>query len=237
MKLNTMPTIGILGVTIPGALDCINKMNQKFHNFFPKHEHPTIVMYQANFLPIHDAQTKDRWDIIEKSFLDSIDKLKISGANFVIIPANTAHKIIGSLQQNSSLPIISILDVVSEKCAEHGFKKVGVIGTKWTMMDHLYAESLQKRRIVEVIPDSDDQNIIQDAIFNELILYGKASSVTVAAVLGAVERLKGKSCDSIVLACTELPLILNQEICKIPVLDTTDILADAAIKMVVSLKN
>lgn len=234
MKSNKqMPTIGIVGVTIPGAIDCINKINQHSHRKFNQFEHPNIVLHQPNFAPIHKAQHAGRWDIVEDSLLASIEALKTAGAEFVIIPANTVHRVIKSLTLRSSLPVISMLDAVADKCVALHVKRVGIMGTRWTMADHLYLESLRERGIVEVLPNTEDQQIIQDVIFNELIPTGRVGDVSLDKLLNVVARLKEQECDAIALACTELPLVLNRENCGVVVLDTTDILAGAAVERVV----
>lgn len=235
-KNNDMPTIGVVGVTIPGATDCINKINHKCQAYFNHYEHPNIILHQLNFAPIHQAQNTGRWDIVENRLLESIEALNKLGTDFVIIPANTVHKVISSLQSRSPIPIISMLDVVADACEELKLKKIGIIGTHWTMIDHLYSATLTARRIEEIIPTVEDQTIIQKAIFQELIPAGKASDKMISALLGVVHRLKIQGCDGIALACTELPLVLNDKNCETIMLDTTSILAEAAVKKAISLK-
>jgi aspartate racemase len=227
---NSMPTIGVVGITIPGATDCINKMNRKCPSYFEYQEHPNIILHQLNFAPTYHAQTKSRFDIVEDRIMESIHSLNQSRADFVIIPANTAHKFISSIQSRSPVPIISMLDAVVNVCDQYHFKKVGIMGTRWTMAGHLYAEPLRSKNIQEIIPIDEDQEIIHKAIFEELIPTGRASDETISLLLGVVERLKAQDCECIALACTELPLVLNDQNCQIPVLDTTDILAEAAIR-------
>lgn len=234
-SVDNMPTIGVMGITIPGGIDCINKINQKCHEYFEHPSHPNIVLHQLNFGPTHHAQNFNRWDIVEDRLMESVNVLIKAGVDFIIIPANTAHKVITSIQSRSSVPIISILDVVADACEHLNLKKVGVMGTKWTMKDHLYEKPLMQRGIQEVLPNESEQEVIQKAIFEELIPNGKASSETISRLLNVVERLKRQGCDGIALACTELPLVLNQQNCGIQVLDTTALLAGAAVSKAVML--
>lgn len=231
-----MPTIGVVGVTIPGAVDCINKINQRAQKYFDQYNHPNIILHQLNFAPLHEAQNSDRWDIVEDRLMESIEALNRLGANFVIIPANTIHKVISSLQSRSVIPIISILDVVADFCEKAGLKKVGIMGTHWTMADHLYSEALKAKGIQEIIPISADQKIVQNAIFKHLIPKGTADDKIISDLLEVVDHLKKQGCDGIALACTELPLVLNEENCGISVMDTTAILADAALKKAMEFK-
>ena len=225
---DNMVTIGIVGITIPGALDCMQKIRQQSKQYFEDDENPNMMLDQSNFKPTHAAQDAGRWDLVANHLIASIKKLELAGANFVIIPANTVHKVIDVVQQNVSIPIINLLEIVSEDCAKKNFKKVGVIGTSITMSDHLYRKSLQTRGIEE---------IIHKVIFTELIPTGKASVESLNAILGVVRRLKEQGCDSIILACTELPLILNDTNCEIATIDSTDVLAKCALEYVVNFNN
>lgn len=225
-----MPTIGVVGVTIPGAIDCIGKINKTASTYFKHHEHPNVVLHQLNFAPTHEAQNLGRWDIVENRLVESITALAKIGADFVIIPANTVHKVIDGVKKRSPLPILSILEIVADECERRALKKVGILGTRWTMQDHLYKNLLNSKNIAEVIPSAADQAIIQTAIFSELIPTGKATPETLQALLKIVANLKALGCDGIVLGCTELPLVLNDQNCGMPTLDSTNILAAGAVK-------
>lgn len=230
-----LPTIGIAGVTIPGAIDCVNKINQKVRGNFEHHNHPNIILHQPNFGPTHHAQLDGRWDLVENRLIESIEQLAKAGADFIIIPANTVHKVIDNVKKRSPIPVLSILDRVAAECQQHNLKKVGILGTQWTMADHLYQKALDIRNIEEIIPTPEDQSIVQKAIFEELIPTGKVKPTTLASLLAVIERLKINGCDGIVLACTELPLVLNQENCGILTLDTTAILAESAVQHALTL--
>lgn len=225
-----MPTIGIVGITIPGAADCLNKINQISSQYFPIGEHPNIVLHQMNFSETHHAQNIGRWDIVESRIIESIDILSSLGVDFIVIPANTVHRVIDSLMKASITPIINLLDVVANTCKNSGFKKVGILGTRWTMKEHLYCEPLKKVVSDEVVPCEDDQEYIQHVIIHELIPHGAASKESINGLIRIVNRLKEQGCDGVALACTELPLVLNEENCSMPVLDTTKILANAAVE-------
>ncbi|MBA3537843.1 MAG: amino acid racemase [Tatlockia sp.] len=234
--MTKVPTIGIAGVTIPVAIDCINKINQKAHGFFEHHHHhPNIILHQPNFGPTHQAQNHGQWDIVEDRLIESIENLAKGGADFVIIPANTVHKVIDNIKKRASIPVLSMLDMVAAECHRHDLKKVGILGTRWTMNDHLYQNQLRLHHIEEIIPSQEDQDIVQIAIFEELIPTGKVKSKTLYALLAVKERLKARGCDGVALACTELPLVLNRENCGILTLDTTSILAEGAVRHALTL--
>lgn len=237
MRAESMPTIGIAGVTIPGAADCMLQINRFANQYFHEHHHPNIILDQPDFGVIHQAQNLNQWDIVEEKLTETINRLENSGAQFAIIPANTVHKVISGIQTKTRIPVINMLEVVSEECARLYFKRVGIMGTRWTMNDHLYQDFLRKHNIIEVIPSDENQQIIQQAIFSQLIPTGVVDQKAIQQLLEVVECLKRDSCDAIVLACTELPLVLNVQNCKLPVLDTTAILAKAATEKAFALYN
>ncbi len=222
-----IPTIGIAGVTIPGAVDCIQKINRASSKYFSKNEHPHIVLNQPNFGTLQTAFFEDDWSKVAEELSVSAKKLAQMGADFVIIPANTVHRVIADV--HSPIPVLNMLDIVSAECKTKNMKKVGILGTVWTMSGHLYAGSLKAYGIEECIPSQEEQKIIQEAIFSELVPTGRIQPDTLAAMLSVVQSLQLRGCDGIALACTELPLVLNSSNCGLPVLDTTDILAQASV--------
>lgn len=229
-ELKKHPTIGIAGVSIPGAVDCIQKINLFTPRYFLQQGNPNIVMHQPNFLIFQQAFRLEKWDIVSSELLASIDCLKKMGADFVIIPANTVHRVIAEVQEHSSIPVLNMLQVVSEECRRQKLTKVGVLGTSWTMSGHLYQDILKNHGVTELIPIDDEQKVIQDAIFFELVPTGRATPDTLSALLQVVQSLKSRGCEGIILACTELPLVLNENNCEMPVVDTTAVLAEAALK-------
>lgn len=231
--LAALLTIGIAGVSIPGAVDCISKINQLSSSHFSDHTHPNILLHQPNFSPMARALHNEEWNIVLDSLLESVNILAKAGADFVIIPANSVHKVISELQQKSPIPVLNMLEIVCDECRERKITKIGILGTVWTMSGHLYKDRMEAKGIEEVIPSEEEQKIVQNAIFSELIPTGSVSLATLNALLAVVQSLKQKGCDGIALVCTELPLVLNDSNCGIPVIDSTDVLAKAALKKAV----
>lgn len=224
-----MPTIGIASVTIPGALECMAKIYEYSQTLFPANHHPHMVFYQPNFEEFLSAQTEGRWDDVVNLMLFAIENLKKAGASFIIIPSNTPHRVIDAIQERSPLMIINMLDVVAAECARQHVKRVAVLGTRSTMASHLYKLPLEKVHIEEIIPKPQDQDIVNDAIFNELVPTGTVTETTMRKLLEVIQSLKTTDCDAIAMACTELPLVLNDNNCHIKTINTTAILAQAAV--------
>ncbi|MEO2217085.1 amino acid racemase [Chromobacterium vaccinii] len=222
-------TIGIAGVTVPGAVDCLSKIHRLCADRFPHHHHPRFALDQPDFGVVHQAQDDDRWDLVADSIVGSLKRLAGAGAELAVIPANTVHLVVDDIRARSPIPLISILDVVADACAARGLKRVAILGTRWTMARRLYQAPLAARGIEEVIPDAAQQAAIQRAIFEELVPTGRASAATLAVLLEVVEAMKAQGCDGVALACTELPLVLNDANCGVPAIDTTLVLAEAAL--------
>ncbi|MEN3030500.1 aspartate/glutamate racemase family protein [Chromobacterium amazonense] len=224
----TTKTIGIAGVTVPGAIDCLSKIHRLCADRFPAHHHPRFVLDQPDFGIVHQAQDDDRWDKVADSIVGSLQRLAGAGAELAVIPANTVHLVVDDIRARAPIPLISMLDVVADACAARGLKRVAILGTRWTMARRLYQAPLAARGIAEVIPDEAQQAIVQRAIFSELVPTGRASDETLAALLQVVQSMQAQGCDGVALACTELPLVLNDANCGMPAIDTTLTLAEAA---------
>jgi aspartate racemase len=127
-----MPTIGILGVTIPGAIDFLSKLHKNFHGAFSGHHHPHIILHQLDFSPTHNAQNAGEWQTVEDRLVESAQVLVKAGADFVAIPANTVHIVIEGVSRRTSIPVLNMIELVANECQAQGLKKVGIMGTlKW----------------------------------------------------------------------------------------------------------
>jgi len=232
MNMN-LPVIGIAGVTVPGALDCLSKMHQLSASLCGgHHHHPRFVLDQPDFGVVHAAQLEDRWDIVEDSIVGSLQRLSAAGAQLAVIPANTVHRQIAGIQARAPLPVLSMLDVVAAESQRLGLRRLGILGTRWTMAAHLYREPLAALGIEEVIPAPAGQALVQQVIFDELVPTGRTSAASLQALLQVVQSLREQGCDGVALACTELPLVLNDANCGMPAVDTTRVLAEAALRAV-----
>lgn len=228
-----LKTIGIIPVTAPGGAMCYQAIVNRSIALYGGNHHPTICMHHHNFEEYHHAQSQSRWDKVAELLLDSSEKVHKAGAEFAIIPANTVHRkeILETLKQ-APIPILSMLDIVADHCRNAGYQRVAILGTKWTMRDNIYKLSLEKFGIESIIPSKAEQATLQRAIIEELIPE-KHTEKTVNELLKVIDGIMHRQKDSrgfaLALACTELPLVLNHQNCKVPVIDTTTIQAHAAV--------
>ncbi|OGT41693.1 MAG: hypothetical protein A3F42_03050 [Gammaproteobacteria bacterium RIFCSPHIGHO2_12_FULL_37_34] len=227
--------VGILGVTFPGSQDCIQKFRKLAES---EAVLPPLVYHQLDFSMVKPALENEDWMAIEEFLLDGVKKLEMEQVSFVIIPANTVHVVLESLQNKSLVPIINMIDAAAEKAKDENLKKVAVLGTSWTIKYHLYKKPLESRSIAYALPNDDEQKTIQNAILNELVPNNHVSEQTIFELTSIVERLSKDGCDGVILACTELPIVLNEKNCVgIKVLDTNSILAIAAFEKAKQIEN
>jgi aspartate racemase len=161
-------------------------------------------------------------------FEPDIGKLAAAGADFFICPDNTAHIALELDGKAFALPCLHIGEVVAEQARAEGRRKVAILGTKYTMTGPVYPGALGRRGIDWAVPTEPERTIINDVIFGELCL-GVFKDSSRDAYLKVIQRLAGEGCDSVALVCTEIPLLITADVSPLPILDSTRLLAAAAV--------
>lgn len=175
------------------------------------------------------AIREGNWEKIAELMLSSTQKVSQIGAQFAICPDNTIHQAFDFVKDKSPIPWLHIAEAVAKKAREDGFKQLAILGTKYLMTGPVYPVTLKKFNITSQIPDENDRERIDDIIFNELVngVFTEDSRLYFNEVIA---KFKNQGCDAAVLGCTEIPLIVDPDDCPLPVLDSTRLLARAAIK-------
>lgn len=225
-----MKTIGMIGgTTWASTKEYYTIINKEVNKKLGKTHSAECILYSIDF---EETMTKNwnNWKEIEKRFIKIANILEISGADLLIICANTPHKIADKIIENMKIPLIHIADTTGEKIKEKDLKKVGLLGTKYTMNEDFIKKILKDKYNIEVIvPKEKDQEIIENIIFNELsheIIKEKSKQ----KFKKIIEKLISKNAQGIILGCTEIPLLIKQEDFDLPIFDTTNIHAKAAVK-------
>ena len=161
--------------------------------------------------------------------MSSAEKLARAGADFLICPDNTIHQAFDLVARRSPRPWLNIAEEVAAEAKRRGYRRVGVLGTKYLMEGPVYPERLQAAGLLHGIPGVAERERINQIIFDELV-YGKFLPQSLAYFTEVIRRLKDEACDAVALSCTEIPLLVPQEASPLPVLDSTRILARAALK-------
>jgi aspartate racemase len=194
-----------------------------------EHNHPEITI---NSIPMarHMPYIREGdWKAVAQLLLASVDKVAKAGAAFAICPDNTCHQAFEHMVPHSPIPWLHIAKVVAEEAARLGFKRVGVLGTKYLMEGPVYPQILKEYEIESEIPGEADREKINRIIFKELVngIFPEESRLYFNDV---AEKLKARGCDAVVLGCTEIPLIVRPGDCPLSPLDSTRLLARAAIR-------
>jgi aspartate racemase len=225
-----MKRIGIVGGLSPESTIYYYKyITHRYTQQFGDYGYPHIIIYSVTFQDFVDWGKADDWKAIEDNLSDALLALEKTGADFAIIATNTMHYLYDSLVERTNIPILNLLEAVSEHAEKLGIKKLGLLGTKFTMTHGFYPNALSKVGVETIVPDSEDQKVVNDIIFHELtkgIITGESKD----RYLKIIKKLVDKKAEGVILGCTEIPLLIKQEDLKIHVLDSSEIHAEAALK-------
>lgn len=218
---------GILAHSAEGAALCFRELCQEGFRHLGAHQHPDVTL---DCIAMGDSM--QAWDdadyaTIRDILATSVDRLARAGADFFACPDNTAHIALEEPGQDLALPGLHIADVVAGHAAQQGFRRVGVLGTSYTMRGPVYPRALAAHGLAAIVPDDDDQRTVNEIIFTELVngVFTDASRQTYVDV---IDRLRGQGCDAVALVCTEIPLLVSPADAPLPTLDSTRLLASAA---------
>ena len=191
----------------------------------------SLVLYSLDFEEIEHAQRESRWDDAADILARGGMALKQAGADFLLICTNTMHKVADVVGERAGLPILHITDVVGNAIKDYGLSKVGLLGTRFVMEGQFYRDRLKKRFDIDVlVPAEDEQAVLHRIIYDELC-RGEIASPSRRACLEIIEKLVERGAEGIVLGCTELPLLTRPGDVPVPLFDTTQLHAEAAVKL------
>ncbi|MBI3450590.1 MAG: amino acid racemase [Acidobacteria bacterium] len=221
--------IGIVAGSAEGAALCYRTICLEAPAVMGAHRHPEITM---SSVPLADHMLHIRandWEGLAEVLAASAHKVAGAGADFAICPDNTYHQAFRYLIPKSPIPWLHIAGTVAEEARRSGFRRLGILGTKYLMEGGVYPEALERFGIESEIPGDADRERIHEIILKELVngRFPEASRLYLNEVAG---RLKARGCDAIALGCTELPLIVRPDDTHLPTLDSTRLLARAALR-------
>jgi len=222
----TAKHVGIVAGTAEGATLCYRRICQEAEQRMGRHAHPEITMHTFPLRSYLDLIEREDWSAIAVLMSRSAAKLCDAGADFVVCPNNTLHHAVS--QVGSSIPWLHIADVVAEEAVRRGYRRVAVLGTRGLMEDPVYADPLDGAGIEQILPIAEDRARLHDIILTELV-RGQFPRRSQAFLYDVVAGMKAGGCEVVILGCTELPLLLGPEDSVLPVLDSTSLLAQAAV--------
>jgi aspartate racemase len=194
------------------------------------------LMWSADFGEIESLQHLGDWDKLTEQMIDAAIRLERGGADFVLMCTNTMHRMAGAVSEAISIPLLHIADPTGEKIRSAGFRKVGLLGTAFTMEQDFYKARLKDLFGLEVIvPRAEDRRIVHEVIYKELVA-GKVLPKSRTLYREIIARLVGEGAQAIILGCTEIMLLVSDEDSAVPLFDTTTIHAVAAVDLALGSK-
>src|SRR5215813_2913719 len=221
--------IGIVAGSAEGAALCYRTICVEAPRVQGAHNHPEITMNSMPFAEQMRHVLANDWEGLAEVLLTSARKVADAGADFAICPDNTYHQAFPYLIPRSPIPWLHIAEVVAEEANRFGHRRLGILGTRYLMEGTVYPGALEQFSIDSRIPDEADRERINDIIFKELV-NGLFLETSRLYFNGVTSKLKNLGCDAVVLGCTEIPLIVRPDDCPLPTLDSTRLLAKAALK-------
>jgi aspartate racemase len=229
-----MKILGLIGgISWVSTLDYYKLINTGVNEYLGDLNFAECMIYSFNYQDIKNNNDSGNWDKTLQMLTKAATGMKNGGAEAIVLCANTMHKIADRLEQNVQLPVIHIAKVTAEAIAEQGLTKIGLLGTKFTMEEPFFRDKLTEKGIDIVIPADDERAHIHYTIFEEL---GRNifKPETKQFYIEVINTLVKQGAQGIILGCTEIPLLISNEDVNIPLFDTTQIHAKAAVKFALS---
>ncbi|MBT2641261.1 aspartate/glutamate racemase family protein [Bacillus sp. ISL-41] len=225
-----MKTIGMIGgMSWESSAEYYRLINEEVKRQLGGLHSAKVIIFSVDFDEIEKCQSEGRWDEAGQILGVAGYSLEKAGADFIVICTNTMHKVINQISEKTSLPILHIADETAAQIKKLGIKKIGLLGTKYTMEQDFYKSRIQSRNIEVLIPKENDRDLINNTIFNELCL-GFIQPSSRENFKRIIEDLAGQGAEGIILGCTEIGLLIKQEDATVPLFDTTEIHAHGAVK-------
>ena len=221
--------IGILGGMSPeSTVAYYEHITRTYTERFGDYGYPEVLIYSVSFQPYVDWPNQDRWELVADGLSQAAQKLVAAGADVILIATNTMHLVFDEVQARVEVPMLSLLDATAEAIQGRGLNTVGLLGTRFTMEKSFYQDALARNGISILVPDADDRAYVNGVIYDELVA-GQIRDESRAGYLAIIGKLVEQGAQGIVLGCTEIPLLVDEASAGVPLFDTTQIHAEAAL--------
>ncbi|WP_166239682.1 aspartate/glutamate racemase family protein [Paenibacillus turpanensis] len=225
-----MKTIGLIGgMSWESTQEYYRIMNEAVKSKLGGLHSAKLVLYSVDFEEIKELQYAGRWDRLTELMVQAAQSIEAAGAEMVVLCTNTMHKMADEVQSRVQIPLLHIADATAAKITAQGIRKIGLLGTSFTMEQDFYKGRLQERFGLEVVvPKEEDRRIVHEIIYEELC-KGVIRSESKARYLEIIGRLVDDGAEGVILGCTEITLLIHQADCGVPVFDTARIHALQAV--------
>ncbi len=221
--------IGIVACSSEGAALCYRTISLEGSILMGKHDHPEVSMHNHSLAEYMKCIENNDWPGVAELMLSSAEKLAKAGADFLICPDNTIHQPFDLIEHRSPRPWLHIAQEVGSEAVRRGYKRLGVLGTRYLMEGQVYPEKLKAKGVDFRTPGAKEREKINQIIFDELV-NAQFLPRSLAYFTEVIRTLKDEGCDAVVLGCTEIPLLVTPESSPLPTLDSTRLLAHAALR-------
>jgi aspartate racemase len=228
--VKTPAHVGIVAVSAEGAALCYRTLCAEAPAFLGPHMHPEVSLHTLPLGLYMVPLEQGDWETVSELLHESARRLAAAGAQFLICPDNTVHEALDICRRNSPLPWLHIARVVADEALARGYTRLGILGTSWLMESLVYPRQCSALGILTHIPEPEQRERIDGIIFKELVTM-RFEAASRSYLSGVIQSLAGAGCDAVVLGCTELPLLIGPADSCLPILDSTRLLARAAIAL------
>ena len=225
-----MKTIGLLGgMSWESTTSYYRIINEKIKHRLGGLHSAQVVLYSLDFQDIEDLQHRGRWEEAADILVEGARRIESAGADFLLICTNTMHKVASRVESGVGIPLLHIADATGQRIIDQGFKKVALLGTRFTMEQAFYRGRLEERFDLEVlVPDEAERQLVHRVIYDELCL-GSIQQTSREHFVGIIGGLAARGAEAVILGCTEIALLVDQKNSPVPLLDTTRIHAIGAV--------
>ncbi len=226
-----MKKIGLIGgMSWESTVDYYKILNREVKAELGEPHSAEIIMHSVDFAEIEKLQAAGEWEKLTTKMIKIAQELEAAGAEMILICANTMHKMAPEVENNIRIPLLHIADAAAEKIEVDGYKKVGLLGTKYTMEGDFYKDRIEDNYNLEVlIPDLETRDLIHQVIYQELV-SGILKDESRDKFKEIIADLEEKGAEAVILGCTEIPLLIKAEDSSLPILNTTELHAKKAVK-------
>ena len=217
-------------MTCESSVEYYRLINEEFRKQVGGIHSAQSLMFSVDFGEIQPEMETERWDLVLERLVTGSLNVQRGGADFLVICTNTMHKLADQIAERIEIPILNLIDVTADAISSMGLKKVGLLGTRFTMTQDFYRNRLlEKHGIMTLIPSDQEVSMIHRVIMDELTI-GVISPESKRLYWETIRRLQERGAEGIILGCTEIPLLVKQVEGEIPLFDTTLLHAHAAVK-------
>ena len=226
-----MKTIGLIGgMSWESSIEYYRIINKTAKAKLGGLHSAKSIMYSVDFADIEILQHQGKWGEAAQMLIDAAKNLENSGADFIVLCTNTMHKVADDIQANVKIPLLHIADATAQLVKDSGIRKIGLLGTRFTMEEEFYKGRLSQKYGLNVnVPNAQEREIVHRVIYDELVI-GEIRQHSKEQYIGIIEQMVHQGAEGVILGCTEIGLLIHKQDSQVPLFDTTRIHAEAAVE-------